>query len=287
MANEVLYFGGAFNFTDPLLGWQLYIWGWIAIVIASIITWVAFRYGSWEKYRPVWGLYYAFKGESHAAFIFNSELISELLSEKDAKCIFDYSKWNYKGLNKIQKIFFNYATVFLPNLPFAKALLYKFGGKNLDVEIAKKMQNGEWEQYSSATLGGIHTDLILDADRWSVPDSPQHKIVETTAEQWNDANPGDQIHAHPKFMRYLAEGKIKKPDGIKDFMVVPWSRIDSSFPIALESDETEGAVRQFAKELEEEDNQTLISKNVHFILLGGMGFAVLLLAMRFAMHFLG
>ena len=283
MSNEVLYLGGIFNYTDPLFGFQLYIWSWLALIFLSVIAWLAWRYGQWEPFKPLWGLYHAFKASSNAAFIFNMALICELWSERQAKCIFDYSKWTYEGIAAWQKPFFNYATAFLPDLDFAHALLYKYGGRNMDVEIARKMQNNEWEEASSVNAGGIHTDMILDADSWSVRASPQHKIVEKFCETHNQANESDQIHSYPKFQRLLSERVITAPEGIKPFVTIPWVRIDSTFPIDVGDNTTLGAVRQAAIEMENED-ATSLSKYYFPILGGGFGFALLLLAMRFSIH---
>lgn len=282
MSNEVLFLGGIFNYVDPFFGVQIYLWAFLAIVVLGVVAWIAWRYGMWEPYKPVWGLYYAFKAVSQAAFIFNSGLVAELLSERDAKCIFDYANWKYTGIGRIQKWLFNYATVFLPDLPLAKAILYKYGGRNLDVEIAKKMQNYEWEKYSSVTLGGIHTDMILDADNWSVRDTPQHKIIESECEKWNDANPDDQIHAYSKYMRYTTDGdvpRLAQAEGVKYRVLIPWSRIDSAFPTDGGDNEDAGAVRQFAREMEEQDNNNL-SKYYIPVLAGGVGIILMLLATR-------
>ena len=211
MANTPLFMSGIFNYGDPIFNQPLYIYVWIMLVVLAVMCWVVWRYAKWDAFKPFHGLFYAYKASSQAAFIFNKGLISELLSERDAKCIFEYSKWSYELPNtkipvignKLQHIFFNYATAFLDNLDYTHALLYKFGGKNMDVEIAKKLQGYEWESESSVTTGGIHCDLILDADNWSVKGSPQHAIVESTAFQHNDANPDDQIHAYPKFQKML------------------------------------------------------------------------------------
>lgn len=280
-----LFMSGVFNYTDPLFGLQLYIWGWIGMLIFAILSWVAWRYGQWDKYKPVWGLFHAFKAVSQAAFIFNLGLICELLSEKDAKCIFDYSKWKYTGLSKFRSLIFNYATVFIPEMPLAKSIIYKYGGRNMDVEIAKRMQNYEWEKHSSVTLGGIHTDMILDGDNWTIRDSPQHKIIESQCESHNDANPTDQIHAYSKYMRYIIERKLPKPDGIIDFINIPWSRIDAAFPILIGNNTMEGAKRQYARELEELDNNSL-SRYYFPVLGGGLGLAALLLICRMLAAFI-
>lgn len=279
MTNEVLFLGGIFNYVDPFLYFQLYLWAFIGIIVLTGLAWIVWRYVMWEPYRPVWGLFHAFKADSQAAFIFNAGMVSELLSERDAKCIFDYSKFNYKGISRLKKLMFNYATVFLPDIPLAKAVLYKYGGRNLDVEIAKKLQNYEWEKYSSVTLGGIHTDMILDADRWTIRDSPQHKIIESQCDVWNDANPDDQIHAYSKYMKYILDGKMPCPDGVQSHIVVPWSRIDSAFPVESGDNEDAGAVRQFAREMEEQENNQL-SKFYMPILAGGFGIILMILASR-------
>lgn len=280
--------GGLFNITDPLFGWQLYIWGWIGFIFLSIICWVVWRYAKWEPFKPLWGLYYAYKGESHAAFIFNRGLICELLSEKDAKCIFDYSKWEYEDeswinklpiIGRIKKIFFNYAKVFLPELDFAHSVLYKFGGRNMDVEIAKKLQNYEWESASSVNAGGIHVDMILDADNWSVKKSPQHKAIIKHCETLNEANQTDQIHSYSKYQRLLIENKISPADGITPFVTIPWIRIDSTFPIKVGDNTTLGATRQAAIEMENED-ATQLSRYYLPILVGSFGFAALILLVR-------
>jgi len=284
MGTPVLYFGGLFNYTDPIFGIQIYIWTWGALLFLAICAWVGFRYGMWDKYKPLWGLFGAIKAGTQAAFIFNMGLISELMSERDAKCIFDYSTIKYTGLSWVRRWFFNYATVFLPNLPPTKAIVYKFAGVNMDVQIAKKLQNYDWENYSSVTVGGVHTDIILDADRWTVRDSPQHKLIEQQCDTHNEANPDDQIHAYSKYMRYIMEKKLPLPVGVLDYIIIPWSRIDSSFPISKVSSETEGANRQFAKEAEEADNNSL-SKYYFPILMGGFAFAFILLLVRVIIHY--
>ena len=174
----------------------------------------------------------------------------------------------------------------MPKLDFAHALLYKFGGRNLDVDIAKKLQNFEWEAASSVVTGSIHVDLILDSDRWSVRDSQQHGIVEMLATQWNDANPDDQIHAYPKFQKYLIDGKIECPPGIIKGITVGWTRIDQAFPINVANSEAAGPVREMALEMEQEEAMEF-RKYYFYILGGGLGFAILIVLIRFfSMKFL-
>jgi hypothetical protein len=286
MANAPLFMGGLFNYSDPILNQPLYIYLWLMLIALSILCWLGWRYGSWKSFEAMHGLYYAFKAGSQAAFVFNSGLVADLVSEKEAKNIFDYSKWSYEGLSKVQAFLFNYATIFLPKLDFAHAILYKFGGRNLDVEIAKSLQNFEWEATSSVVLGGTHVDLVLDSDRWSIRESPQHEIVESLATQWNDANPTDQIHAYPKFQKYLIEGKIDCPPGIIKGLTISWTRIDQAFPINVANSEAAGPVREMALEMEQEEAMEF-RKYYFYILGGGLGFAILIVMIRFiSMKFL-
>jgi len=280
MAGEIVFLGGYFNITDPLFHWQLYIWTWVLAIVFSIICWVAWRYGPWKGYEALWGLYYAFKAESNAAFISGLQLYFVMRSEADAKCIFRYKDWNYelppsRVPDGVRKIFFNYATAFLDDLDWAHALVYKFGNRNMDVEIAKLLQHHEWEEAPSTTIGGIRTDVILDGDLWVPRDTPQHKAIEAYCQGWNEANPEDQIHSYPKFQRYMTEGKILPPDGVKKDVIIPWVRIDSAFPLAKEDNETAGWKRQAAEEMANEE-QTSLSKYYIPMLAGGFALAFLI-----------
>ena len=279
MTGEIVFLGGIFNITDPFFHWQLYIWTWIGACIFSVVCWVAWRYGPWEGYKAMWGLYYAFKAESNAAFISGLQLYFIMRSESDAKCIFNYRGWDYelpRGRlpEGIRRIFFNYATAFI-DLDWAHALVYKFGHRNMDVEIAKSLQNHEWEEAPSTTIGGIRTDIILDADLWVPRDTPQHKAIEEFCYGWNEAHIDDQIHSYPKFQRMMSAGMFQPPVGVKKEIVIPWVRIDSAFPIAKEDNETAGWKRQAAEEMASEE-QSALSKYYMPILGGGFGMAALI-----------
>jgi hypothetical protein len=286
MAGEILYLGGIFNITDPLFHLQLYIWTWILACIFSVICWVAWRYGPWKGYEALWGLYYAFKAESNAAFISGPQLYFVLKSEAAAKCIFDYSGWEYELPRSrvpegIRRAFFNYATAFLDNIDWAHALVYKFGHRNMDVEIAKSLQDHEWEEAPSTTIGGIRTDIILDGDLWVSRDTPQHKAIEAYCLKWNEEHPENQIHSYSKLQRLMKEGVINSPEGVKKEIVIPWVRIDSAFPTAMEDNETAGYKRQAAEEMANEEANAL-SKYFIPMLAAGFGLAILLLIVRFA-----
>jgi hypothetical protein len=290
MAGEVIFLNGWLNYTDPVFHYQLYMWSWLGLVILSVLCWVAWRYGPWKAYKALWGLYYSFKAHSNAAFTTGLQLYFELISERDAKCIFDYSKWEYelprsKVPAPLQRFAFNYASAFIDDLGWAKALVYKFGKRNMDVEIAKRLQNYEWEEAPSVTIGGIRTDIVLDADNWTLKDSPQHKAIVEYCMGWNDTHQNDQIHSYSKLQRLMEGGVVNSPGGVKKQVIVPWVRIDSAFPIAMEAVELAGAIRQVAREMEDAEKNPL-SQYYKPVLIGSFGIAALIFLGRLVAYLL-
>lgn len=278
-----LFLGGLLNITDPIIGFQLYIWLWVAITIVSAIMTLLWYYGGWKPYTPLHGLYYAYKAGSNAAFIFDANLIGEMVDEKTAKCIFDYSTEEYEYESVLDKWLSYYPTAYLDNIDPLHAILYKYGGINKDVEIARHLQNGEWERSPSVICGGVPVDIIVDSDNWTIRTSPQHKAIESACRMWNELNPTDQIHSYSKFQRYLNENKLTCPD-IKSTMLVSWTRIDTGFPLDLEESDWAGKRRQMA---EQDFNSDLVLKNkmAIWILCGGLGIAFLLIMARLLTFF--
>jgi hypothetical protein len=280
-----LFLGGILNITDPIFGLQLYYYLWVLILVLGVVAWVIWYYGQWKPFAPLHGLYHAYKAGSNVAFIFDQNLIGEMVAEKDAKCIFDYSKYDFdlSALNYLRSKLFYYPTVFLDDIDFLHGIVYKFGKVNKDVEIARKLQNGEWERSPSAVCGGVPLDIIIDADNWTLRKSPQHKAIERAALLWNESNPDDQIHSYSKFQKKLLAGEIQCP-GVKKDTSVSWTRIDAGFPMDLEESDWAGKRRQMA---EQEYNQDHLSKNkmALYILIAGVGLAVMITAIRLITHY--
>jgi hypothetical protein len=284
VAGEIIFLGGIFNITDPLIHWQLYIWMLIIGCITAVVLHVGFKYGPWKGYEAFWGLYYAFKASSNAAFISGLQLYFIMRSEADAKCIFKYGSYNYELTHsrlpdKLRRFLFYYPTAYLDDIDWAHALVYKYGHKNMDVEIAKKLQNYEWEEAPSTTIGGIRTDIILDADLWVPQDTPQHKAIEAACYEWNDAHPEDQIHSYHKFQRLMDTGLLKPPVGVKKEVVVPWQRVDSAFPISMEDNESAGFRRQAAEEMANAEANSL-NRYIFPLICGGFGLPALMLLLK-------
>lgn len=284
-----LFLGGIFNIIDPVLGWQLYIWGAIGLLIFTGMCAVGHHFLRWKPLAPFHGLYYEWKNGGNASFIFDGDLRGEMVAERTAKCIFDYSKmeyilWSdpYPIIRNIHRFFFYYPTAYL-NINPLYALVYKFGGVNKDVEIARHLQNGEWERNPSVICAGVPVDIVIDTDNWTIPDSKQHKAITRCADQWNDLNEKDQIHSYSKFQRYLLEGKITCPE-VKATAVAPWVRIDGSFPTDIKDNEWAGKKMQMAISADEKDATALNSLGIK-VLIGCVAFGALLIIIRAAMVF--
>jgi hypothetical protein len=295
----VVFLNGFFNIVDPIFHWQLYLWLCVFFGIIGIASYAGWYYGKWMPFKPLHGLYYAAKAGSDAAFVCGPQLYFTLNSEAEAKCIFDYGKWGYdlppmtlgsiqlgwKWLDAIRRFFFNYATAFPIGLSPRDALTHKLAGINDDVKIAKALQGDEWEGAPSVTVGTTPTDIILDTYRWIDRASPQHKIIEDFALKWNRENPRNQIHSYSKFLRLMElgpeAGGFEAPSGLVTEVIVPWERIDASFPLKLQDNEMAGYRGQLAaEEAEEEKDQ---DKNLGIKILLGVGiFAAVIYAGRFA-----
>ena len=284
---SVLFMNGLLNISDPVLHWPIFAWMWIGLWIFSALAYAFFHFGKWKAFGPLQGLYYAYKDGSNAAVIFDGMLIGEFVPERTAKCIFDYSKWNYEleGVSGwFKKRIFYYPTAFLDNVDFLHALVYKFGKVNMDVSIARKLEGGEWERYPSVVCSGVPVDIIVDTDNWTIRSTPQHKAIEREALAWNELHPNDQVHSYSKFQRYLLQGKIVCDEIKKDYDV-SWTRINFGFTTDMEATEYTGKIIQIS---EQDYNADQMNKNKlgWGVLLGGVGFAVLLLVIRLITHFI-
>jgi hypothetical protein len=238
-------------------------------------------------------LYYAFKAGSNAVFVFGSDLVGELVSEHSAKGIFDYSKWDYQLprsripiMNYINKKLFYYPSVFLDNIDAAHSFIYKFGGVVKDTEIAKKLQNYEWDESPHVVVTGVPVDIVLDGDHWTIPKSPQRKAIIESAMLWNEMNPTDQIHGLSKYQKYLLQGKIMCPEGVTPTMVIPWVRILTAFPLSIQENVWGGDRRQTAEDLFNDESGNL-NKYLLPCLFGGLGIAFMIICVRLLIHYTG
>lgn len=296
---QQLFLGGTFN--TAVMGIPAYVYFLPVLVIMIGIIWAVMYYLKWKPLAPMHGLYYALKNGSTVAFIFDSFLVGELVSERDAKCIFNYAEDEYEidvpdhkfldkvpGFKRIQiwlrTYFYYYPTNYLENITPAQAIIYKVGKVNKDVEIARLLEGGKWERSASVVCAGVPVDIVVDMDKWTLKNSAQHKAIVRSARKWNEANPTDQIHSYQKYQDYLLDSKIICPPEIQMSTVVPWQRIDAAFPIDL--DENEWAGKKWQKSKDDEDAETgNLNRLALYVFLGGLGLAALVLIARVAIAF--
>jgi len=291
-----LMLGGIFNIVDPVFGLELYMWAWGLLLVFIGVSYLLGKYVLWNPYTPFHGLYFAWKSGSNAAMIFDQSLVGEMVDEKTAKCIFDYSQEEYEVevpevppalmgiVSAIYTKIFYYPTKYLKNITPLQAIVYKFGNVNKDVEIARVLQRGEWERSPSVSCSGVDVDIVIDTDNWTIRDSPQHKAIEAAARAWNELNPNDRVESYSKFQRKLMSGEISCPD-VRKTAFVSWTRIDAGFPMDLQEVDWGGKRRQMAEEQYDADQLTK-NKMAMYILMGGLGLAGLVLVIRLITHFL-
>jgi len=102
--------------------------------------------------------------------------------------------------------------------------------KVIFAETFKAAQEAENENTKTpaATLGTVLADFIFDPNKLTYPNSPQHKLMEDIAWDWNDEQPDDQVRTILKFWRYVKEGKFNEHQEfpkLKTTYAVPWSRV--------------------------------------------------------------
>jgi hypothetical protein len=304
---STLFMGGIFNTVDPITNFiTLYMWSWLALLIFIGLAWAGMYFRGWKPLAPLHGLYYAMKNYSNVAFIFDSFLVGELVAEREAKCIFDYSKEehgeeyeidipdgrfdNFPPMLKLKTWYhtnaFYYPTKYLKNIDPVHAIIYKIGGVNKDVEIARFLEGGKWDQSASVVCAGVPVDIVVDMDKWTIKGTKQHEAVVRAARRWNDNHPKDQIHSYQKFQTYVMNNEIACPPEIQITSLVPWQRIDAAFPLDLDENEWAGKKWQKSKD-EEESEGGSIYKLAMYILLAGLGVDVLMFLGRLALKLTG
>lgn len=166
------------------------------------------------------------------------------------------------------KVFW-YPTKYLKDISWQTAFLYKLGNVNFDCKIAQLLQGGEWDRYPVVNCGGILVEIVVDTDHWCERKSPQHKAIVKSAREWNKQNPGDQIHTYIKYQRYLDEGKIEAPAGVKKEYHATWTRIDLGYSINLKNVEWAGKHAQMAK-TKENKPKAEANKYTTMLIVGGI-----------------
>lgn len=133
--------------------------------------------------------------------------------------------------------------------------------KVIFAETFKEAQDAENDntETPTATIGKVRADFIFDPDKWTYPNTRQHKIIEDVAEKHNTIHPDDQIRTLVKFSRYLHSGKLddyaEDLKHLKRVYTVPWSRVRMMYKDRVES-ESFGFIMSLANIIKNEDKET-------------------------------
>ena len=222
------FFGGFFNTT--FFGIQIYLYLAIPAVIlylAAYIWWVKLK---WQMMAPFHGLWSAINSQSEVVFVSDLNLNFHLMGEFAAKVIFD--KERYSGILHDTSNWITRMRMWL--MPVDEA-----------VHAAKYLQ-GSWDSKPMTNIGSVPAGILLDVYGWTKAVSPQRSAIAKVVDVWNDLNMDDQIHSMSKAWKYMAEGKIETPEGIKLYATVPWVRIDNAYPKKRYQSERGGFIRQIA-----------------------------------------
>ena len=202
-----LLFNGALNIL--ILGIPGWVWVFLMIALMLIFSNAYWYFLFWSPLKSLHGLWKATWGKTDAALVSDMDNNMKLVSEAQAKLIFDE-----------------------------------------DIKSAKR-DEVDWQDITSGQMGVIGTDIIMDLGKWSTPNSEERYAIQTVTDEWNLGHPDDQIHSFSKFMRYTENGFIEVD--IPTFVLIPWIRIESAFPMNRNKSSYAGYIRQLAEKLDKED----------------------------------
>lgn len=267
---ELPYLGGTFN-TPILFGIQLYIWIFVLIIIGIVISELIWRVSFWNPISPFHGLWYAFKNKSNAVFVFDLRQYWDLVSEGGAKLIFDKSR--YDSSTGMIASTINLAKFWSQeHIQFSEWFrnfrIWLFG-TDYSVHTAKMLQ-GDWEEFPLVTIGQTPAELIFDANHWSDNRSKDREHIARCVDIYNESNPDDEIHSLSKFYKYATmkpQPKIVCP-GVALTTAVPWTRVDSAFPLKRFKAAWAGFLRQTAEDLANKSTQDINRFAILIFILG-------------------
>jgi hypothetical protein len=165
--------------------------------------------------------------------------------------------------------------VFNENMDFD--LITDRSSKTIFNETFKEAQEAENDhtKMPAATIGKVHMDFIFDPEKWTYPDSYNHKLIEIMAEKHNLANPTDQVRTLVKFARYLHEGRFdgdvykEELSHLNRTYHVPWARIQMMYKNREESDSA-GFVLTLANLIRDIEQETFNHYGIYILALFGV-----------------
>jgi hypothetical protein len=214
MTPTLPFLGGIANHTFYFIPY--YMWVIVFMMIMGLILGALFYFFFWVKLTPYHGLLWATTG-LHIEWKYGIIPIPQFKGKTGLSFVFD------ENMNM--------------------DLITDRSSKVIFAETFKEAQDAENDNSKTptATIGSVHADFIFDPDKWTYPNSYQHKIIEDIAERWNNVNPDDQVRTLVKFARYVEEGRFNEHyadelSHLKLMYVVPWARIRMMYKDKEESD---------------------------------------------------
>jgi len=151
---------------------------------------------------------------------------------------------------------------------------------NEAIEEAKKAEK-DWRNVTSGQIGIVGTDIILDLDKWTTPDTNTRYLIEEAVDEWNINNPDDQIHSFSKFMEYCEKGKISVE--FPTMVYIDWIRLEAAFPKNRNKAAYAGYIRQLAEKLDKEERSKLTDVSL-YIIGGAVIVSALFILGKFLLH---
>ena len=210
---QYLLFDGALNVT--FLGLQAYIWIMLAFIIILAASEAIWQFFFWLPLKPVQGHFTAHTRKNNSAFVFNENLIFNMVSEKFAKLIFDMKVSEAKELQK--------------DWDFAPSGLI---GRVLSDLV---FDGGGWTNLKSPVRADIENVAAMYNDM-----NPDDQVMTL-----------GKFHRHLTAGKFNG---IQGVENIKPTMTVDWVRIDMAIPPDHDPHLWDGWLGQHAHKKDEEIN---------------------------------
>lgn len=210
---QYLLFDGALNVT--LLGLPAYIWIMLAMFIMAAASEAIWQFFFWLPLKPVQGHFTAHIRKINSAFVFNENLIFNMVSEKSAKLIFEMTIKEAKELQK--------------DWDFAPSGLI---GRVLSDLV---FDGGGWTNLKSPVRVDIENVAAMYNEM-----NPDDQVMTL-----------GKFHRHLKAGKFNG---IKGVENIKATIKVNWTRIDMAIPQDHDPHLWDGWLGQFSHKKNEETN---------------------------------
>lgn len=279
-----MFLGGILNYLDPIVGWQLYVWVIIGMLVLCGIVYALMYYIVWSPLQCVGGIFYGLKTRTHAALVLSKSRRADIITETEAKAIFDVENPNdfeYDGsLGRIK----DYPSAEHPE-NFFDALERKITGRNRTLQYIEAITNQPIPREGHASVSGCPLEIVSDEDDWTVKGSRQNNAIRDACLDWNSKHPDDLILTYLQFRDKVLTNQMPCPRGVQMTTTISWKRIDDSFPLIINPNAAAGRIREISGLLKAQDKKE-VAKYALYILVLSFGLAGLIMIYKLVVHFL-